>query len=156
MSDQISDSAPAAPAAPAAQLATEAPPSSPATPVDKTTSEPTTTSNWVRPGYAALVVCLVAVCIVVVLWWALSELAQAKNGTTVMADPNAGTIAAIAATAMSSLTALASAYFGIKFATEQASQANATAEKALAVAGQAIGNSTTNGNPKTEDFGGLG
>lgn len=115
------------------------------------TFEPTAGTGWVRPGYAAIVVSIVAVAILGVVGWSLFELA-AVGANQDTADPNAGTIAAIASAGLSSLVSLASAYFGIKLASEQTTQANATAAMALEVASKASANSTTNGNPTTGDF----
>lgn len=116
------------------------------------TYEPTTTSSWVRPGYAAIVVSVVAVVILGVTITALIELSTPTSGDSPVADPNAGTIAAISSAALASLTSLAAAYFGIRIASEQASQANSTAAMALEVASKATANSTANGNPARDDF----
>ena len=99
-----------------------------------------------------IVVCAVALALLAVVWWAIAELQVVGPEAAREADPNAGTIAAIASAGLSSLTALAAAYFGIKVASEQAGQANATAAAALEVASRISANSTTNGNPTAEDF----
>jgi hypothetical protein len=125
---------------------------SPASPSQAFSFEPTTASSWVRPGFAAIVVSIVALAILGIVGWTLIELAVVNGDDGATADPNAGTIAAIASAGLSALVSLASAYFGIKFASEQASQANATAAIAMEVASKASANSTSNGNPKPEDI----
>lgn len=116
------------------------------------TADPTNASAWIRPGYAVIVVCAVAVALLAVVGWAMAELQVVGPETAREADPNAGTIAAIAAAGLSSLTSLAAAYFGIKVASEQAGQANTTATAALEVASRISANSTANGNPTPDDF----
>ncbi|MCF7552596.1 hypothetical protein [Pseudonocardia sp. WMMC193] len=111
-----------------------------------------------KPGYALIVVCVVSLIILGILIAAVLQLQTpmmpGPNGAaaTPVADPNAGTVAALAGAALAALSSLTAAYFGIKVASEQsaqvAAQANATASHALAV----LGNSTSNGNPNPRDF----
>ena len=119
--------------------------------------EPTTTSGWVQPGYAFWVVAIVALVILGILGVAISELdgVASADGKTRLSDPDASTIAALAAAAFTALSSLTAAYFGIKVASEQSAQAteqaNKTTHLALQVANNA--NSTANGNPSPDDFG---
>lgn len=127
---------------------TPATPTTPATPRPlRTTLTPMTESKWVTPGLAAYVVSAVAIALLAIVGFALWEL-RPGTGTTPTADPNAGTIGALAGAGIAALTSLTAAYFGIKVATEQSAQSAATTARALEV----LGNSTTNGNPTVEDF----
>jgi hypothetical protein len=64
-----------------------------------------------------------------------------SSGNPATADPNAGTIAALAGAALSAITSLSAAYFGIKVACEQSSQASAQASLATTHALTVLGNS---------------
>lgn len=112
------------------------------------------TPVWVTPKYAVIVVAVAAVVILAILGWSLVELSTVPGSgeTAATADPNAGTIAALASSAFTALASLSAAYFGIKVAGEQSAQATDTANKALGIARTAVGNSTTNGNPTVNDI----
>ena len=115
-----------------------------------TSLEPTTTSSWVEPTYAFWVVAIVAVVILLILGVSVWELkAGSGDGKNPVADPNAGTIAALAAAAFTSLSSLTAAYFGIKVAGDQSAQST---EMARQVATTAQANSTTNGDPPASAF----
>lgn len=111
-----------------------------------TTLTPMTPAAWVSPRLAALVVSIVALVLLAIVLVSIWKLDAGPNGT--VADPNAGTIAALAGSGIAALTSLSPAYFGIKVATEQSAQAAATTARALEV----LGNSTSNGNPTEADF----
>ena len=115
------------------------------------TAAPTTGSNWVRPWHAVLVVLIVAVAVTGIVLIAVFQLIN-PEGSPPAADPNANTIVAIATAAISALTSLTAAYFGIKVASEQAASSTATAAAALEVASKVSANSTLNGNPDLRDF----
>jgi hypothetical protein len=121
--------------------------------------DPTTDSSWIQPKYAVWVVAIVAIITLAILGVAISEIDGGTTGTganTVRtADPNAGTIAALAAAAFTALSTLTAAYFGIKVASDQSERAAATTSQALQVAVKAQhANSTANGNPSPDDIAG--
>lgn len=133
-------------------VATASPTSPPAAEGLRTfTYSPTTDSGWVRPGYAVIVVSVVALAVLGVVVVAVLQL-ETGSGATPTADPNASTITAIASTAIAAIVSLTAAYFGIKVASENAAQATSTAAMALEVASKVSANSTANGNPETGDF----
>lgn len=92
--------------------------------------------SWIHPTHAVAVVIVAALVILAILGWALVELRVNSGGAdgAPVADPNAGTIAAMASAAFTALSSLIAAYFGIKVATEQSAQATATANEAIVVA----------------------
>lgn len=110
-----------------------------------------TRPSWIRPGFAVVVVGMVAVVVVGIVLIALFELAAftSDDGSSA-ADPNAATIIAIASSGITAVSTLAAAYFGIKVASEQTAQANETAAKA--VDALALRDSTSNGNPPLSAF----
>ena len=119
--------------------------------------DPTTDSSWIQPKYAVWVVAIVAIVILAILGVAISEIDGGTTGTganTVRtADPDAGTIAALAAAAFTALSTLTAAYFGIKVASDQSERAATATSQALQVADNAQhANSTANGNPSPDDF----
>ena len=129
----------------------------PPRPIVRYTFTPSDATAWIRPGFAVIVVCVVAVLILGILITAVVQLhvttVPGVGGAagTVAADPNAGTVAALAGAALSAITSLAAAYFGIKVASEQTAQASAQASSATAHALTVLGNSTSNGNPRPQD-----
>lgn len=108
---------------------------------------PTTPSSWATPGYAAIVVAVVAACLLGIVVVAILNLDGVGPGKAT-ADPNAATVAALASAAIAALSSLVAAYFGIKVASEQSAQASATTATAV----KYLGNSTPNGNPGLMDF----
>lgn len=150
---------------PAADTTTGTPPSSTSPGPNSATSvpitrslifDPTTDSSWIQPKYAVWVVGIVAIVILGILGFAISEIDGGTTGTGASqvrtADPNAGTIAALAAAAFTALSTLTAAYFGIKVASDQSERSAATTSMALQVADNAQhGNSTANGNPTSPD-----
>lgn len=152
---------------PPAAVPPGSPPASPGTTADASTPaepgqrklifDPSTESPWVQPKYAFWVVAIVSVVILAILGVSIFEIEGTTTGSgedqVRTADPNAGTIAALAAAAFTALSTLTAAYFGIKIASEQSDRANATASRALQVADNAHhANSTANGNPTPADF----
>lgn len=153
MSGQVALNSPGDAASPAAPAAAAASPAAPTVGQDgrSFTYSPTTDSGWVRPGYAVVVVSVVALAVLGVVVIAVLHL-DTGSGTTPAADPNAATITAIASTAIAAIVSLTAAYFGIKVASENAAQATSTAAMALEVASKVSANSTTNGNPGLNDL----
>lgn len=115
--------------------------------ISRRTASPTTTSSWVTPGLAAYVVSAVALALFGIVLFAIWQL-QGGEG----ADPDAGTIAALAGAGIAALSSLTAAYFGIKVATEQSAQAAATTARAVEWLGVSTPNSTANGNPTINDL----
>jgi hypothetical protein len=122
--------------------ATETPAATPASGGDPDAPEtrrlifdPTTDSSWVKPRYAVLVVAIVAFVILGILGFAVMEMNATTTGAgqnrVPTADPNAGTIAALAAAAFTAISTLTAAYFGIKVASDQSER---TTSRALQVA----------------------
>ena len=103
-----------------------------------------------KPGYAVVVVGVVGAAVVGVVVAALIILVRGP-GDPATGDPNAETIAAIVTAAITALSSLAAAYFGIRVASEAANQANATAQQAMVLSDRVV-NSTLNGNPEEKDF----
>ena len=102
---------------------------------------PPDATQWIRPGFAVIVVCVVATLILGILVVAVWEIHGSSGNNPATADPNAGTIAALAGAALSAITSLSAAYFGIKVASEQSSQASAQASLATTHALTVLGNS---------------
>lgn len=134
---------------------TEEPTGSTPTPAPTTENSvyrtPTTQSTWATPGYAAIVVAIVALCLVGIVVVSILNL-DGVGTNKATADPNAATVAAIASAAIAALTSIVAAYFGIKVASEQSAQAAAVTEKAVKYLGNSVPNATNNGNPTILDF----
>jgi hypothetical protein len=115
---------------------------------------PTTDSGWVQPKFAFWIVAIVAVVILLILGVSLWELSgvSSADGKSKLADPDAGTIAALASAAFAALSSLTAAYFGIKVASEHSAQATEQAARTTTLALQVANNANSSppGNPTFE------
>lgn len=83
--------------------------------------------SWITSGGALLIVVVAVVVVLVILIMSLVILQQgaaSRNGElgVAVANPNAGTIVALASAAFAALMSLVSTYFGIRAVTEQSDQ----------------------------------